>query len=119
MIAGTPEEDILENRIMFVPPLPHWTSARVALIGDAAHGLSPHISAGGTLGIEDAGVLRDCLAHESDMAKALARYEAARTTRFDGVRDHAAAVERASDAAEFAHRYATFSHWMLTTAPAT
>ena len=58
MIADTPEEAILENQIMYVPPLPQWTSDRVALIGDAAHGLSPHIAAGGTLGIEDAGVLR-------------------------------------------------------------
>ncbi|MEV0278755.1 FAD-dependent monooxygenase [Streptomyces sp. NPDC050610] len=119
MIAGTPEEAILENQIMFVPPLPRWASARVALIGDAAHGLSPHISAGGTLGIEDAGVLRAALAGEHDTAKALARYEAARTARFDAVREHAAAVEQASDAAEFAQRYAAFSHWMLTTAPDT
>ncbi|MFE4995660.1 hypothetical protein ACFRH4_30820 [Streptomyces mirabilis] len=85
------------------------------LTGPASRSMAPPTASRS----EDAGVLRDCLAHESDMAKALARYEAARTTRFDGVRDHAAAVERASDAAEFAHRYAAFSHWMLTTAPAT
>ncbi|MEV7395111.1 MULTISPECIES: FAD-dependent monooxygenase [unclassified Streptomyces] len=117
MIARTPEEAILENQIMFVPPLGRWTSERVALIGDAAHGLSPHISAGGTLGIEDAGVLRACLAAEPDTAKALAQYEAERTARFDQVRVHADAVERAADAEEFAARYAAFSHWMLTTAP--
>ena len=119
MIAATPDEAILENEIMLVPPLPHWTSPRVALIGDAAHGLSPHIAAGGTLGIEDAGVLRDALAAEPDTAGALARYEGARATRFEHVREHAAAVEHAADAAEFAERYAAFSHWMLTTAPTT
>ncbi|MEU1339814.1 FAD-dependent monooxygenase [Streptomyces sp. NPDC005827] len=119
MIAETPEEAILENQIMFVPPPERWTSERVALIGDAAHGLSPHISAGGTLGIEDAGVLRALLADEPDTAKALARYEAARGARFEEVRAHADAVERAVDAEEFAERYAAFSHWMLTTAPAT
>ncbi|MFJ4918937.1 FAD-dependent monooxygenase [Streptomyces sp. NPDC088725] len=117
MIERTPEEAVLESGIMLVPPLSHWTSGRVALIGDAAHGLSPHISAGGTLGIEDAGVLRACLAAGPDTATALARYEDARTTRFDRVREHAAAVEQASGAAEFAERYAEFSHWMLTTAP--
>ncbi|MEU9454170.1 FAD-dependent monooxygenase [Streptomyces sp. NPDC048277] len=118
MIADTPEEAILENQIMFVPPLQRWTGERVALIGDAAHGLSPHISAGGTLGVEDAGVLRASLDAEPDTAKALLRYEAARIARFEEVREHSAAVELAADAAEFAQRYAAFSHWMLTTAPA-
>ncbi|MFD4633767.1 FAD-dependent oxidoreductase [Streptomyces sp. NPDC058284] len=54
MIAATPEESILENQIMLVPELRRWTTDRVALIGDAAHGLSPHIAVGGTLGMEDA-----------------------------------------------------------------
>lgn len=119
MIARTPEDAILENRIMLVPELTTWTGARVALIGDAAHGLSPHIAAGGTLGIEDAGVLRSELAAGPDTATALARYERSRRARFDKVREHSTAVEFADGAAEFAERYAAFSHWMLTTAPAT
>ncbi|HEX3829106.1 MAG TPA: FAD-dependent monooxygenase [Sporichthyaceae bacterium] len=117
MIADTPEEAILENEIMLVPPLPRWSSGRVVLIGDAAHGLSPHIAAGGTLGIEDAGVLRAGLADGPDTAAALCRYERARAARFEQVRVHADAVEHAVGAAEFALRYAEFSHWMLTTAP--
>lgn len=119
MIAATPEESILENQIMLVPELPRWTTDRVALIGDAAHGLSPHIAAGGTLGIEDAGVLRAELAGGSGTAAALARYEDARRARFEQVREHSAAVEHAEGAAESAERYAAFSHWMLTTAPTT
>lgn len=115
MIAATPEEAILENQITLVPPLPRWTSPRVALIGDAAHGLSPHIAAGGTLGVEDVGVLRARLSDSPDTATALTRYEQQRAARFDQVREHSAAVELASDAAEFAERYAAFSHWMLTT----
>ncbi|MCK2244400.1 MULTISPECIES: FAD-dependent monooxygenase [unclassified Crossiella] len=119
MIAATPEESILENRIMRVPGLPHWTTGRVALIGDAAHGLSPHIAAGGTLGIEDAGVLRAELARGAGLAEALARYDSARRARFDQVRAHAAAVEQANGAVESAERYAAFSHWMRSTAPTT
>ncbi|MCW8100439.1 FAD-dependent monooxygenase [Streptomyces tauricus] len=119
MIAETPEESILENQVTLVPELPHWTSARVALIGDAAHGLSPHIASGGTLGIEDVGVLRGSLTAEADLEKALTAYEHARSARFTTVREHSAAVENAADAAEFAQRYAEFSHWMLTTAPST
>ncbi|MBY8885448.1 FAD-dependent monooxygenase [Streptomyces sp. PTM05] len=119
MIADTPEDAILENQVVLVPELPRWTTARVALIGDAAHGLSPHIAAGGTLGIEDVGVLRTALAEAPALPEALARYERVRMTRFDGVRKHSARVERAEGAGDFAARYAAFSHWMLTTAPAT
>ncbi|QCD60235.1 FAD-dependent monooxygenase [Streptomyces hawaiiensis] len=119
LIAQTPEESILENQVTLVPALSRWASARVALVGDAAHGLSPHIASGGTLGIEDAGVLRSNLTAEADLEKALTGYEHARSARFDTVREHSAAVEHASDAVEFAQRYAAFSRWMLTTAPAT
>ncbi|MEH0419259.1 FAD-dependent oxidoreductase [Streptomyces sp. B21-083] len=119
MIAETPEESILENQITLVPELPRWTSTRVALIGDAAHGLSPHIASGGTLGIEDVGVLCGSLTAEAGLDKALAAYDHARGARFQTVREHSAAIEHAGDAAEFARRYAAFSHWMLTTAPVT
>jgi 2-polyprenyl-6-methoxyphenol hydroxylase-like FAD-dependent oxidoreductase len=91
--------------------------AHAALIGDAAHGLSPHISAGGTLGIEDAGVLRTALETAPGLAAALTGYERARMAHFDRVRELAAAVENASGPAEFAERYAAFSHWMLGAAP--
>lgn len=117
MITDTPEDVILENQIRYVPPLPRWTSAHVALIGDAAHALSPHISAGGTLGIENVGVLRAALTTAPDLADALRTYEQARIARFDRVREFADDVEQATGPAEFAQRYAAFTHWMLTTAP--
>jgi salicylate hydroxylase len=117
MIDRTPEEVILENRIMLVPPITNWVTGRVALIGDAAHGLSPHLSAGGTLGIEDIGVLRAALRRNpDDLPAALTQYQQARTARFALVREHSAAIEHARDAAEFAERSACFSHWMITTA---
>lgn len=119
MIARTPEEAIVESQVMLVPELPRWTTGRVALIGDAAHALSPHIAAGGTLGIEDVGVLRTELAAGSDPASALARYESSRAARFDQVRELSASVEQADGPAEFADRHTAFSRWMLTTAPAT
>ncbi|MQY21841.1 Aurachin C monooxygenase/isomerase [Nocardia sp. RB20] len=117
MIEATPEDAILENPILLVPELPHWTSAHVALIGDAAHGLSPHISAGGTLGVEDVGVLRACLSATADLPTALREYERRRRERFARVREFSAEIEFAADAGQFARRYAAFSHWMLTTAP--
>jgi 2-polyprenyl-6-methoxyphenol hydroxylase-like FAD-dependent oxidoreductase len=106
MISRTPSDAILENQIMLVPPLPRWTDGHVALIGDAAHGLSPHISAGGTLGIEDAGVLCESLEN-------LEGYSQARRARFDRVREFSAAVEAADGPDEYASRYAAFTRWML------
>ncbi|MGW2939533.1 hypothetical protein ACWDA7_49430 [Streptomyces sp. NPDC001156] len=64
-------------------------------------------------------MLRASLAAEPDTTKTLARHEAARTARLDAAREHAATAEHADGAAAFAQRYAAFSHWMLTTAPAT
>lgn len=117
MIENTPEESILENQIRYVPALPRWTSDHVALIGDAAHGLSPHIAAGGTLGIEDVGELRAQLSAAPTLRDALTGYEQTRIARFEQVRGHADRLENADGPAEFAQRYAAFSHWMLTTAP--
>ncbi|MFI1912558.1 FAD-dependent oxidoreductase [Nocardia sp. NPDC020380] len=117
LIDATPEDAILHNQIMFVPTLPRWTSDRVALIGDAAHGLSPHIAAGGTLGIEDVGVLTHALTGHAALPEALRAYESDRLPRYRTVHEHSREVEQAGDAGVYAHRYAAFSHWMLTERP--
>lgn len=119
MIADTPESQILENRIMLVPPLERWSSRHVTLIGDAAHGLSPHLSAGGTLGVEDVIVLRAAIAaRPHHLSSALHGYEAARRPRFAEVGRFAAAIRAAENATAFAGSYARFSRWMVRTAPA-
>jgi 2-polyprenyl-6-methoxyphenol hydroxylase-like FAD-dependent oxidoreductase len=117
LIEATPDEAILHNQIMFVPELPRWTSDRVVLIGDAAHGLSPHIAAGGTLGVEDVGVLTRNLDGRLGISEALKAYEADRTARYAVVREHSRAVEGSADAREYAETYVAFSHWMLTERP--
>ncbi|GAA0586785.1 FAD-dependent monooxygenase [Paractinoplanes ferrugineus] len=117
MIESTPADDILFNPVLIVPELPTWTGPHTVLIGDAAHALSPHISAGGNLGIEDVGVLASWLSRDPEPAAALPGYEKARRLRFDRVRRLSAEVAAASGAAEFAERYATFSHWMLASEP--
>lgn len=114
LIAATPEELILHNQIMLVPPLPHWVSARVALAGDAAHAMSPHITAGATLGIEDAALLGHLLGPASDVPAALRTYQADRIPRYVRVAELSAAVEHSPTPREFARNYAAFSHWMLT-----
>ncbi|MEV0308004.1 FAD-dependent monooxygenase [Nonomuraea fuscirosea] len=114
LIAATPDEVILHNQIMLVPPLPHWVSARVVLAGDSAHAMSPHITAGATLGIEDAALLGRLLTPGGDVPAALAAYEAAQIPRYEHVARLSAAVEHAPTPELFARNYAAFSHWMIT-----
>lgn len=113
LIGSTPEDKILFNQIMYVPELPFWVSTRIALIGDAAHGLSPHIAAGGALGIEDVMVLTNAIKAEPDMPAALKRYQAQRMPYFETVRNFSKDVEQSKDSKDYARRYASFTHWML------
>jgi 2-polyprenyl-6-methoxyphenol hydroxylase-like FAD-dependent oxidoreductase len=116
IIDATPEEDILRPAIMVVPPLATWTSDRVALVGDAAHAMSPHVAAGATLGIEDATTLTRCLSNAGQLAHALKAYESDRIPHYERVNELAKAVKEAKSPEEFASRYVAFSHWMLTQA---
>ncbi len=113
LIERTPEAQILHNQVMLVPVLPRWMSARAVLVGDAAHGLSPHISAGGTLGVEDVRVLIQAVQQHAALDAALSKYEANRIPHYARVHELADAVELARDAGEYAHEYVRFTHWML------
>ncbi|CAL1707173.1 unnamed protein product [Somion occarium] len=63
-------------------PLPMYTSGRVALLGDAAHAMTPHQGAGAGQAIEDAYILAALLGEPSITAlnlwKALSAYESIR-----------------------------------------
>ncbi len=62
-------------------PLAAWTKGRVTMVGDACHPMLPFLAQGANQALEDALVLARCLAAHSDVAVALARYEAARLER--------------------------------------
>ncbi|MEV6633630.1 FAD-dependent monooxygenase [Actinoplanes sp. NPDC051470] len=113
LIASTPEEQVLHNQIMLVPPLPRWVSHRVVLAGDAAHALSPHITAGASLGVEDALVLARLLASADGVPAALTAYERDRIPHYRTVNELSKKVEDSATPAEFAANYLAFSHWML------
>jgi 2-polyprenyl-6-methoxyphenol hydroxylase-like FAD-dependent oxidoreductase len=81
LIAATPPDRILRTDIFDRRPIRKWTDGRVALLGDAAHPMTPNMGMGGSQAIEDAVVLADALAREPEIARALARYERARVTR--------------------------------------
>jgi 2-polyprenyl-6-methoxyphenol hydroxylase-like FAD-dependent oxidoreductase len=104
---------VLRNQIMLVPPLPRWVSGRVALAGDAAHALSPHITAGASLGVEDALLLARLLASAGEVSAALAAYQNDRIPHYREVVELSRRVEESAGPEEFGLNYVTFTHWML------
>jgi salicylate hydroxylase len=63
------------------PVAKHWSSGRVAILGDAAHPTLPFLAQGANMALEDAWVLADALDHEDSVETAFARYAAARRGR--------------------------------------
>lgn len=81
LLAATMPERLLRHDIYHLAePLPAYAAGRVALVGDAAHAITPDLGQGGALALEDAAVLADALVHD-DVPEALARYDAARRER--------------------------------------
>ena len=71
--------------------LPHWSSGRITLMGDAAHPMLPYLAQGGVLALEDAAVLARCLAaNPGEEARAFSAFEGLR-------RQRAARVQAASN----------------------
>jgi len=60
-----------------------WVKGRVALLGDAAHAMTPNMGQGAAMAIEDAFVLADELARAHDIPAALTAYERRRRKRVD------------------------------------
>jgi 2-polyprenyl-6-methoxyphenol hydroxylase-like FAD-dependent oxidoreductase len=58
-----------------------WHQCRIALIGDAAHSLSPQLTSGGGMAIEDAIVLAQELDRATNVESALVAYETRREPR--------------------------------------
>lgn len=79
LIAATPPAAILRNDIIALPRLNRWTDGRVALLGDAAHAMTPNMGQGACQAIEDAVVLADRVS--TDIPAGLKAYEAARAAR--------------------------------------
>ena len=77
-----------------LPPLPRWTSGRLALLGDAAHATLPFLAQGAVMALEDAVVLSREVARTPDAAEAFRTYERQRRERTARVQDQSRAMAR-------------------------
>jgi 2-polyprenyl-6-methoxyphenol hydroxylase-like FAD-dependent oxidoreductase len=79
-LIATAESSIhskVHDRLSTLP----WVVGRVAILGDAAHPISPNFGQGACLAIEDAVVLAACLQAQQNLPRALRRYEISRYPR--------------------------------------
>jgi len=83
MLASiTSQDQLLWNDLEEIC-LETWVKGRVALLGDAAHAMTPNMGQGAAMAIEDAFVLAEELTAGGDISAALARYERRRRDRVD------------------------------------
>ncbi|MFF5036687.1 FAD-dependent monooxygenase [Nocardia salmonicida] len=88
LLAAADPDTVLHNDIYDLPALPTFTAGRIALLGDAAHAMTPNLGQGGCQALEDAVVLGR-LAGEPD---GLARYDRARRPRTEMVTERSARI---------------------------
>ncbi|KAF2092871.1 salicylate hydroxylase [Rhizodiscina lignyota] len=76
-------QDFMKWRLCDLPVLTSWVhpSQKVCLLGDSCHPMLPYLAQGAAQAVEDAAVLRQCLATETDLGRALKRYEMIRLPR--------------------------------------
>ena len=81
LLAVTRSDSLLQHDVYYLKaPLPSFVRGRVALLGDAAHAVTPDIGQGACLAIEDAVVLAAAL-DGGDIDEALVAYDTARRPR--------------------------------------
>ncbi|MFD5056120.1 FAD-dependent monooxygenase [Streptomyces tendae] len=90
LLDATRPEAVLHHDVNELrTPLPAYTVGRIALLGDAAHAMTPNLGQGACQALEDAVTLAAALGAESTVEAALARYDAERRPRSQAVAEAA------------------------------
>ncbi|MET9434925.1 FAD-dependent monooxygenase [Streptomyces sp. NPDC006551] len=85
LLAAVPPDAVLRHDLYDLPPLPSFVRGRVALLGDAAHAMTPNLGQGACQALEDAVTLAHCLDGTPDVAAALRSYDLVRRPRTQAV----------------------------------
>ncbi|MEU4650994.1 FAD-dependent oxidoreductase [Nocardia fluminea] len=88
LLAAADPDTVLHNDIYDLPALSTFTAGRIALLGDAAHAMTPNLGQGGCQALEDAVVL----ARLADQPDGLVRYDRERRPRTQMIVDRSARV---------------------------
>ena len=81
VLSAVPQDACFKWAIYDRAPLKIWCDHNIALLGDAAHPMTPYLGQGAAMAIEDAFVLANVLTRESSVADAFAAYESQRVER--------------------------------------
>ncbi|MFF0455193.1 FAD-dependent monooxygenase [Nocardia africana] len=80
LLAAVSPESVMRHDIYDLPDLPTFVRGRVALLGDAAHAMTPNMGQGANLAVEDAATLAALLG-DRGVDDALRAYDALRRPR--------------------------------------
>lgn len=85
LIRRIPEGALFKWGLRDREPLDTWTKDNIAMLGDAAHPMTPFLGQGACLAIEDGLLLGRAFETSGSVTEALSRYENARKERGNGV----------------------------------
>lgn len=94
VLGAIVEDQVLRHDLYVVPRLPTYVHGNVALIGDAAHAMTPDLGRGACEAIIDAVALAERLAASSTVDAALTRYDQRRRRRTQRLATAAAGASR-------------------------
>jgi 2-polyprenyl-6-methoxyphenol hydroxylase-like FAD-dependent oxidoreductase len=97
------ERDLIRGNIEDLA-LPAWYRGRVALVGDAAHAMTPNMGQGAAMGIEDALVLAGMLHRHEILSDALAAFMETRRARVEVIRRRSRSIGEMAHATSGAAR---------------